>query len=151
METIFISTENSKINEPHKFRLTLADKRNLKDVLKNMALENVSIYYTWKNIKPKQSNNKLKILTQNDEFDLLHESYLIFNIQDYFEYSIEKHKTFTENPPVEIYVNRIKNRIVFQVKTGYKLELLSPETMKLLGSTNNQNKVSENVPSLKVS
>ena len=53
METIFISTENSKINEPHKFRLTLADKRNLKDVLKNMALENVSIYYTWKNIKPK--------------------------------------------------------------------------------------------------
>ena len=151
METIFISTENSKINEPHKFRLTLADKRNLKDVLKNMALENVSIYYTWKNIKPKQSNNKLKILTWNDEFDLLHESYLIFNIQDYFEYSIEKHKTFTENPPVEIYVNRIKNRIVFQVKTGYKLELLSPETMKLLRSTNNQNKVSENVPSLKVS
>ena len=151
METIFISTENSKINEPHKFRLTLADKRNLKDVLKNMALENVSIYYTWKNIKPKQSNNKLKILTWNDEFHLLHESYLIFNIQDYFEYTIEKHKTFTENPPVEIYVNRIKNRIVFQVKTGYKLELLSPETMKLLGSTNNQNKVSENVPSLKVS
>ena len=151
METIFISTENSKINEPHKFRLTLADKRNLKDVLKNMALENVSIYYTWKNIKPKSRNNKLKILTWNDEFDLLHESYLIFNIQDYFEYSIEKHKTFTENPPVEIYVNRIKNRIVFQVKTGYKLELSSPETMKLLGSTNNQNKVSENVPSLKVS
>ena len=151
METIFISTENSKINEPHKFRLTLADKRNLKDVLKNMALENVSIYYTWKNIKPKQSNNKLKILTWNDEFHLLHESYLIFNIQDYFEYTIEKHKTFTENPPVEIYVNRIKNRIVFQVKTGYKLELLSPETMKLLGSTNNQDKVSENVPRLKVS
>ena len=151
METIFISTENSKINEPHKFRLTLADKRNLKDVLKNMALENVSIYYTWKNIKPKESNNKLKILTWNDEFHLLHESYLIFNIQDYFEYTTEKHKTFTENPPVEIYVNRIKNRIVFQVKTGYKLELLSPETMKLLGSTNNQNKVSENVPSLKVS
>ena len=39
------------------------------------------------------------------------------------------------NPPVQIYVNKIKNRIVFKIKTGYKLELLSPETMKLLGST----------------
>ena len=41
----------------------------------------------------------------------------------------------SENPPVQIYPNKIKNRIVFKIKTGYKLELLTPETMKLLGST----------------
>ena len=56
-------------------------------------------------------------------------------IQDYFEFIIKKHKTFAQNPPIQIYPNKIKNRIVFKIKTGYKLELLSPETMKLLGST----------------
>ena len=57
----------------------------------------------------------------------------------------------TENPPVQIYPNKIKNRIVFKIKTGYKLELLIPETMKLLGSTKkdgNADKNSENVPKL---
>ena len=67
-------------------------------------------------------------------FDL-HGSYSIADIQDYFEFIIEKHETLTENPPVEIYPNKIKNRIVFKIKTGYKLELLIPETMRLLGST----------------
>ena len=57
------------------------------------------------------------------------------DIQDYFEFIIEKHETLTENSPVQIYPNRIKNRIVFKVKAGYKLELVTPETMKLLGST----------------
>ena len=55
--------------------------------------------------------------------------------QDYFEFIIKKHETLAENPPVQVYPNKIKNRIVFKVKTGCKLELLSPETMKLLGST----------------
>ena len=57
----------------------------------------------------------------------------------------------TENPPVQIYPNKIKNRIVFKIKTGYKLELLTPETMKLLGSTKNivdKDENSENVPKL---
>ena len=62
-------------------------------------------------------------------------SYSISDIQDYFEFIIKKHETLTENPPIQIYPNKIKNRIVFKVKTGYKLELLSPETMKLLEST----------------
>ena len=64
---------------------------------------------------------------------------------------MKKHETLTENPPVQIYPNKIKNRIVFKVKTGYKLELLSPETMKLLGSTIkdvDQNKDGENAPKL---
>ena len=75
-----MNTKNSKTNKPHRFRLTLADKRNLKDPNKNMALANLSIYYTRKNIKFAYSNNKFKISapTWNDKFDL---SY----IQDYFE------------------------------------------------------------------
>ena len=58
------------------------------------------------------------------------DSYSIADIQDYFEFIIKKHETLTENPPVQIYLNKIKNRIVFKIKTGYKLELLPPETMK---------------------
>ena len=60
-------------------------------------------------------------------------SYSISDIQDYFEFIIKKHETFTENPPLQIYSNKIKNRIVFKIKAGYKLELLSSETMTLLG------------------
>ena len=102
-----------------------------------MALANLSIYYTWKNIKSEYSNNKFKISAAiwNDTFDLLDGSYSILDIQDYFEFIIKKHDTLTENPPVQIYVNRIKNRIVFKIKTGYKLELLTSEKLKLLGST----------------
>ena len=71
METIFMNTGNSKTNEPQRFRLSLADKRNLKDPSKNMALANLSIYYTWKNIKSAYNNNKFKISapTWNDQFD----------------------------------------------------------------------------------
>ena len=80
-------------------------------------------------------------------------SYSIADIQDYFEFSIKKHKTLTENPPVQIFPNKIKSRIVFKVKTktGYKLELLSPETMKLLRSTKrdvDQDKDGEDMPKL---
>ena len=63
------------------------------------------------------------------------DSYSIEDIQNYFEFIIKKHETLTENPPVQIYPNKIKNRIVFKMKTGYKLELLNSETMRLLGST----------------
>ena len=89
------------------------------------------------NIKSEYNNNKFKISapTWNDEFDLPDASYSIADILDYFEFIIEKHETLNENPPVQIYLNKIKNRIAFKIKTGYKLELLTPETMKLLGST----------------
>ena len=99
-----------------------------------MALANLSIYYTWKNIKWKYNNNKLKISapTWNDTFDLPDGSYSIADIQDYFEFIRKKYETFTENPPVQIYPNKMKNRIVFKIKTGYKLELLTPETIALL-------------------
>ena len=134
METI---TKNSRANEPHKFRLSLSDKLNLKNPNINIALSNLSIYYTWKNIKSAYSNNKFKISapTWNDTFDLPDGSYCIEEIQDYFEFIIKKHETLTEYPPIEIYLNKIKNRIVLKIKAGYKLELLYPETMKLLGRT----------------
>ena len=153
METIFMNTGNSKTNEPHRFKLDLTDKLNLKNANKNMALANLSIYYTSKNIKLKCNNNKIKISapTWNNTFDLPDGSYSIEDIQDYFEFIIKKHETLTENPPIQIYPNKIKNRIVFKIKTGYKLELLTPETMKLLGSTKkdvDSDKNSENVPKL---
>ena len=131
-----MNTENSKTNEPHRFRLSLADKLNLKNPNKNIALGNLSIYYTWKNIKSAYSNNKFKISapTWNDTFDLPDGSYSIADMQDYFEFIIKKYEILTENPPVQIYPNETKNRIVFKIKARYKLESLSPETMKLLGS-----------------
>ena len=115
METVFINTENSKRNEPHKFTLTLADKLNLKDPNKNMALANLSIYNTWKNIKSEYNNNKFKISapTWNDKCDLSDGSYSASDIQDYFEYIIKKHEAIADNPPVQIYVNKIKKQDCF--------------------------------------
>ena len=148
-----MNPENSKANETHRFKLSLADKLNLKDPSKNMALANLSIYYTWKNSKSAYNKNKFKTSAPNwnDEFDLLDGSYSTADIQDYFEFIIKKHETLTENPPVQIHRNKIKNRKFFKVKKGCKLELLSSETMKLLGSTKkdvDQDKDEEDVPKL---
>ena len=94
METIFINTENSKTSEPNRFKLDLTDKLNLKNPNKNMALANLSIYYTWKNMKSEYNNNKFKILTPtwNNTFDLLDGSYSISDIQDYFDLSLRNRK-----------------------------------------------------------
>ena len=105
-----MNTENSKANESNKLIYQFADKLDLKNPNnKNMGLVNLSIYYTWKNIKSTYNNYKFKISapTWNDEFDLPHGSYSISDIQDYFEFIVKKHETLTENPPVQIYVNRI--------------------------------------------
>ena len=137
-----MNTGNSKTNEPHRFKLDLADKLNLKNPNKNIALVNLSIYYTWKNIKTEYNNNKFKISTStwNETFDLPDDSYTIDDIQDYFEFIIKKYEILTDNPSIKVYSNKIKNRIVFKIKTGYKLELLTPETMKLLRSTKKSSK-----------
>ena len=78
-----------------------------------MALANLGIYYAWKNIKSEYSNNKFKISVPNwnDSFDLPEGSYSIDDIQVYFEFIIEKHKTLTENPPVQNYPKKIKIKI----------------------------------------
>ena len=148
-----MNIKNSKTNEPYRFKYDLIDKLDLKNPKKNMALGNLSIYYTWKNVKSTYNNNKLKISapSRNETFDLLDGSYNIPEIQDYIEYIIKKHETIAETAPILIYPNNINNRIVFEIKSGYKLELLSKETMKLLGSTKDiidVDKNSENVPRL---
>ena len=153
METFFMNTKNSKTSEPYRFKYDLINKLDLRNPNKNMALANLSIYYTWKNVKSIYKNNKLNISTPtwNETFDLPDGSYNISEIQDYFEYIIKKHEIIAETSPILIYTNNITNKIVFKIKTGYKLELLSKETMKLLGSTLNiidADKNSENVPRL---
>ena len=150
-----MNTENSKTNEPHRLKLDLTDKLNLKNPSKNMALANLSIYYTWQIIKSEYNNNKFKISvpTWNYTFDLPNGSYSISDIQDYFEFIIKKHETLTENPPIQIYPNKIKNRIVLKIKTGYKFKLLTPETMRLLGSTKkyvDSDKNSKNLPKIRI-
>ena len=154
METIFKNTENSKKNESSKFIFQCTDKINLETPNnKKPGLVNLSILYTWKDIKSAYNNNEFKISvsTWKDEFDLPNGSYSISEIRDYFKFIIKKHKTFAENPPIQIYPNKIKNKIVFKVRTGYKLELLSLETMKLLGSTKkdvDKDKDGEDLPKL---
>ena len=134
-----MNTLNSEANESHRFVYQFPDKLNLKNPDKNIALANLSISCTWRNIKSEYNNNKFKISapTWNDEFNLPDGSYSLFDIQDYFEYIINEHETITDadNPPVQIDVNEIKNKIVFKIKTDYKLELLTEETMQLLGSS----------------
>ena len=151
-----MNTENSKTSVPNKFVYYLIDKLNLKNPNKNMALANLSIYYTWKNIKKEYKNNKFKISapTWNETFDLPDGSYTIASIQDYFEFIVKKRETITNDvSPILIYPNKVNNRVVFKIKTGYKLELLSEETMNLLGSTSNtidKDKDSEKVPKLEI-
>ena len=73
--------------------------------------------------------------TWNEEFELPNGSYSASDIQDYFKYILKNYETVADNPSTMIYVNKIENRITFKIKTGYYLEVLMPETMKLLGST----------------
>ena len=153
METFFMNTKNNKTSESHRFKYDLIDKLDLKNPNKNMELDNLSNYYTWKNVKSTYNNNKFKISapTWNDTFDSPNRSYNIPEIQDYFQYIIKKHETIAKTSPILIYTNNITNRIVFKIKTGYKLELLSEQTMKLLGSTSNiidADKSSDTVPRL---
>ena len=91
--------------------------------------------------------------TWNDKFELPDGSYSISDTQDYFEYILKKHGEDIDKPSIQIYVNKIENRVTFKIKNGYSLELLTPETMKLLGSTKNKitkDKNGENVPHLEI-
>ena len=91
------------------------------------------------------------IITINLEYQHPRGSYSIAALQNYFEYTIKKHETIADVSPVLVYVNEINNRIVFKTKSGYKLELLSKETIKLLGSSTDTidgDKNSELVPKL---
>ena len=88
-------------------------------------------------MKSSYNSNKFKITAPrwNDKFELPDGSYSVLDIQDYFEYLLKKHGENIDNPSIKIYVNKIENRITFKIKNGYSLELLTSETMKLVGST----------------
>ena len=151
----FYELKNSRTSEYHVLVLKLTDKLDLRRGQKSVALSNPSIYYTWKNLKRSYNNNKFKISapTWSDEFESVGGSYSISDIQDYFEYILKKHSENVDNPSIKIYVNKIQNRTIFKIKTGYYLELLTPETMELLGSTESKitkDKNGENVPHLEV-
>ena len=89
-----MNTLNSEKNESNKFMFQFTDKLNLKNPNKNIALANLSIYYTWKNIKSECNNNKFKISAPiwNDTFDLPDGSYSVSDINYYFEYIIKNMK-----------------------------------------------------------
>ena len=155
MDVIFMNSENSRTSEYHVLTLKLTDKLDLRRGQKTVALSNLSIYYTWKNIKSSYNNNKVKISapTWREEFELPDVSYSISDIKDYFEDILKKHSESVDNPSTRIYVNKIENTITFKIKSGYYLELLTPETWKLLGSAENKitkDKNGENVPHLEV-
>ena len=121
MDTIFILSENSRTSEYHDLALKLTNKLVLRRGQKSVALSNLSIYYTWKNIKIPYNNTKFKISasTWGDEFELPDGSYSLSDIQDYFQYILKKHSENDDNPSIRIYVNEIENRITFKTKNGY--------------------------------
>ena len=95
-----MNSENSKTSKYHVLVLNLTDKLDLRRGQKTVALSNLSIYYTWKNIKSSYNNNKFKISapTWNEEFELPDGSCSVSDIQDYFEYILKKHSESVANP-----------------------------------------------------
>ena len=139
-----MNSKNIKTFDSHRLLVNLTDKINLKRTDKYAALSNVSIYYTWKNIKS-------HIRTINLKYQLQHGMKILNYLMDHILYEIfkiilniyyKKHGEKTVNASLRIYINKIENRIKFKIKTGHYLELLTPETMKLHGST--KSKITEN-------
>ena len=117
MDTIFMNSENGNTSEPHALILKFTGKLDLRIGEKIIVLSNLSIYYTWKNIKNSYNNNKFKISapTWNDKFELPDGLYSVLDIQDYFEYILKKHGEKIDKPSVLIYVNKIENRVIFKL------------------------------------
>ena len=132
-----MNTKISRTEEPHRFRLALADKFNLKNPNKNLALANLSIYYTWKNIQPAYNNNKFKISapTWNDEFDLPDGSYSISDFQDYFEYIIKKSHSCEEGGAhlrffFLAFIDELEKQITIKKTVAFFLENIKKNTCR---------------------
>ena len=109
MDTIFMSSENSKTSEPHVLILKLTDKLDLRRGEKSIALLKFSLYYTWKNIKSSYNNSKFKISasTWHDKIELPDRSYSAADIQDHFQYILKKLGENIDNLLIRISVNKI--------------------------------------------
>ena len=137
-----MNSENSKTSKPHVLILKLTNKLDLRIGEKIITLSNLIIYYTWKNTKNSHNNNEFKISapTWNGKLELPDGPYSVSDIQDYFQYILKKHGESVDKPLVQIYGNKIENRVTFKIKNRYSLERLTPETVKLLGSTKKKKK-----------
>ena len=126
-----MNSENRKNSEPPVLTLKLTNKLDWGIGEKVITLSNLSIYYTWKNVKSSYNNNKIKVSapTRNDEFELPDGLYSVSNSQDYFEYIYKKHGEDIDKPSIQIHVNKIEKRVTFKIKNGYSLELLTPEAI----------------------
>ena len=120
MDTIFMNSENSKNSEPHVFIIKLTNKLDLRIGEKTMALSNLSIYYTWKNIKSLYCNNKFKISapTQNDKFELADGSNSVSDIQGYYKYIFKKHGKVQINHQYIYMLTKLKIRLPLKLKTS---------------------------------
>ena len=120
-----MNSENRENSESYVLILKLTNKLDLRIGGKVIGLSNLSIYYTWKNIKNLYNNNKFKVSAQtwNDEFELPDGSYSVSDIQDYFEYILKKHAEDIDKPSIQIYVNKIENRVTFKIKNGKVLNI----------------------------
>ena len=118
-----MNSENSKGSMPHILKLKLTSQLDIRLGEKFIVLSNLSIYYTQKNIKSSYNNDKFKISvpTWNEEFKLPDGSCSVSDIQDYFEYILKKHGENTDKPSIQIYVNKIENRITFKMDTAQNL------------------------------
>ena len=118
-----MNSENSKTSKPHVLVLKLTNKLDLRIVEKIIALSNLRIYDTWKNIKSSYNNNKFKMSapTWNDKFELPDGLDSVSYIQDYFEYILKKHVENTDKPSVQIYVNKIEIGLHLELKMDIAL------------------------------
>ena len=151
MDIIYMNSENSKTSDPYTLLLNLSDEINLR---KSNILSYISIYYTWRNIKkPYKNSRKLQLQLQRRKINLnylmnkiLHQIFKIL-----LSISSKNIKYWLINSPIRIYVNKIENTITFKINDGYYLQILTPETMKLLASTkNNMSKDDKKVPHLEI-
>ena len=116
MKTIVMNMENSKTSAPHKFLINSSHILDLKSLNKLVAFQNLSLYYTWKNIRKQHKNDKLKIIAPawNDEFELPDGFFSVPNIEDRIVCIIKNYEKLPANPPSHTYISRINSRLVFK-------------------------------------
>ena len=155
MDTIFMSTANSKTPQNHRLSLRLVSKMEPSYVKKSVDLSNLFRYYNWKIICSVLKNNKFEIGGNGwkKDFDLPDGSYSVKDISDYFKEVFKKYdKTYDkDNPGVYIYADKVRNRIDFMIHNRYYLKLLTRETMELLGSSKeliDKDKTGELIPKI---
>ena len=153
MDAIFKNSGNSKTSEPHVLILKLTNKLDLRIGEKTIALSNLNIYYKWRTIKSSYNKVKISAPTWNEKLELPDGSYSVSDVQYYFEYILKKQREDIDKLSGQLYVNKIENKITIKIADEYRLELVTPEIMKLLGSTKNKitkDKNGENVPHLEI-